>query len=66
MSALANRRNCATIERLAKEILTQCAHYRRNREEENGLRFLLIRQAAGALEDVAVRAARRYEREHPL
>jgi hypothetical protein len=57
-------RNTATIERLAKEILDQCAHFRRNRDEWGGdeLRFWVIDMKVAQLRGVSKQAARRVDR----
>jgi hypothetical protein len=54
-------RNTATIERLAREILEQCAHYRRNRpvSDYDETRFWFIEIRAEKLLAVSKQAARR-------
>ncbi len=60
MSKTADLRNIATIERLAKEVLKQCAHYRRNCEVgDDSLRFLHIQIYANDLQKWASQGARR-------
>jgi hypothetical protein len=55
-----NLRNIATIERLAKEVLEQCAHYRRNAKDgDDTLRFLVLYVDAEKLVTVTRRATER-------
>lgn len=64
-------RNVATIERLAKEILVQCGHYRRNTSggqshgEEMRVAYIMHAPAVKLL-GVVKQARRRWDKEHPL
>ena len=60
-----NLRNVATIERLAKSLLEQCAHYRRNSQQgDDSVRFVTMRIEAADLYNTVALAARRHERSH--
>jgi hypothetical protein len=65
MTRRADLRNIASIERLSKELLVQCGHYRRNSEKgDDSIRFMLFRLMAQKILRVTEQGERRYFREH--
>ena len=65
MTRIADLRNIATIERLAKAILVQAGYYRRNTAngDEDGFRFALMNNLVLQMHKVTKSAYQRYERE---